>query len=83
VSCITALPVNATPEPATFPLNGVIRCWTEALQRMKVGGKACLVCPSELAYGENGAPPDIPGGATLSSGRVDQRARWWLSCSRP
>ena len=52
-------------EPATFPLNGVIRCWTEGLQRMKVGSKARLVCPSEIAYGDRGAPPDIPGGATL------------------
>jgi FKBP-type peptidyl-prolyl cis-trans isomerase FkpA len=52
-------------EPATFPLNGVIRCWTEGLQLMKVGGKARLVCPSEIGYGDRGAPPDIPGGATL------------------
>ena len=52
-------------QAAEFPLNGVIRCWTEGVQKMKVGGKARLVCPSSIAYGEGGAPPDIPGGATL------------------
>jgi FKBP-type peptidyl-prolyl cis-trans isomerase FkpA len=52
-------------EPASFPLNGVIPCWTEGVQKMKVGGKARLVCPSSIAYGDRGAPPDIPGGATL------------------
>jgi FKBP-type peptidyl-prolyl cis-trans isomerase FkpA len=52
-------------EPAQFPLNGVIRCWTEGLQRMKVGEKARLTCPSDLAYGDSGQPPSIPGGATL------------------
>lgn len=54
-----------TGKPAEFPLNGVIRCWTEGVQRMKVGGKARLVCPSEIAYGDGGSPPTIPGGATL------------------
>jgi FKBP-type peptidyl-prolyl cis-trans isomerase FkpA len=43
----------------------VIPCWTEGVQKMKVGGKARLVCPSSIAYGDNGAPPEIPGGATL------------------
>jgi FKBP-type peptidyl-prolyl cis-trans isomerase FkpA len=52
-------------EPATFPLNGVIPCWTEAVQLMKVGGKAQVTCPPELAYGEEGRPPQMPGGATL------------------
>jgi FKBP-type peptidyl-prolyl cis-trans isomerase FkpA len=51
-------------EPAQFPLNGVIKCWTEGVQRMKVGGKSVLVCPSDLAYGDQGRP-SIPGGATL------------------
>jgi len=52
-------------EPATFPLNGVIPCWTEAVQMMKVGGKAQVVCPPNLAYGDEGRPPQMRGGATL------------------
>ena len=51
-------------EPAQFPLNGVIKCWTEGVQKMKVGGKSQLVCPADLAYGDGGRP-GIPGGATL------------------
>jgi len=54
----------ARKEPAVFPLGGVIRCWTEGVQRMKVGGKARLVCPSDLAYGDRGNEA-IPGGAAL------------------
>jgi FKBP-type peptidyl-prolyl cis-trans isomerase FkpA len=51
--------------PASLGVNRVIRCWTEALQKMKAGGKARLVCPSEIAYGDRGATTAIPPGATL------------------
>jgi FKBP-type peptidyl-prolyl cis-trans isomerase len=53
-------------QPAEFPLDQVIKCWTEALQTMKVGGKATVVCPSDIAYGPSGRPPVIPGNAVLT-----------------
>ena len=52
-------------QPVEFPLGQVIPCWTEGVSMMKVGGKAKLVCPSELAYGDQGKPPIITGGSTL------------------
>ena len=52
-------------EPIDFPLSGVIPCWTEGLQLMKIGGQATLTCPSDIAYGDQGRPPKIPAGATL------------------
>ena len=52
-------------QPSRFPLNRVIPCWTQGVQQMKVGGKAKLVCPPELAYGARGAPPRVPPNATL------------------
>lgn len=52
-------------QPATFPLSRVIPCWTLGVQMMKVGGKAQLVCPPELAYGSRGAGRDVPPNATL------------------
>lgn len=52
-------------EPATFPLNRVIPCWTEGVQKIKVGGKAKLQCPSSLAYGSRGVPGTIPPDAPL------------------
>ena len=52
-------------EPATFPLANVIKCWTEGVQEIKVGGKSRLVCPASVAYGDRGSPPAIKPGATL------------------
>jgi len=53
-------------QPVEFPLNQVIPCWTEGVQHMKVGEKAKLVCPSDIAYGDTGRPDgNIPPGATL------------------
>lgn len=53
-------------EPITLGLaGGVIKCWTEGVPLMKVGGKSRLVCPSDLAYGDQGRPPRIKPGATL------------------
>ncbi len=51
--------------PSTFPLNRVIKCWTEGVQKMKVGGAATLICPSDIAYGDRGSPPKIQPGAAL------------------
>ena len=52
-------------QPAVFPLTGVIKCWTEAVQLIKVGGKSKIVCPSEIAYGQRGSGNLIKPGATL------------------
>ncbi|WP_157670759.1 FKBP-type peptidyl-prolyl cis-trans isomerase [Chitinibacter sp. GC72] len=52
-------------QPATFPLARVVPCWTEGVQKIKEGGKAKLVCPPKLAYGERGVPGVIPPNATL------------------
>lgn len=55
----------ARGQPIDFPLNRVIACWTEGVQKMKVGGKAKLTCPASIAYGSRGMGP-IPGNATLN-----------------
>jgi FKBP-type peptidyl-prolyl cis-trans isomerase len=52
--------------PAQFPLNRVIPCWTEGVQKMKVGGKSKLTCPASVAYGDRGAPPKIKPGTALA-----------------
>jgi FKBP-type peptidyl-prolyl cis-trans isomerase FkpA len=53
-------------QPATFPLNRVVPCWTQALQKLKVGGKATLTCPPATAYGARGIPNVIPPDSTLT-----------------
>jgi FKBP-type peptidyl-prolyl cis-trans isomerase FkpA len=53
-------------EPAVFPLNRVVPCWTQGLQKIKVGGKATLTCPPATAYGERGAGGAVPPNATLT-----------------
>lgn len=52
-------------QPASFRLNGVIKCWTEGVQKMKEAGKSKLICPSDIAYGDRGSPPKIKPGAVL------------------
>jgi FKBP-type peptidyl-prolyl cis-trans isomerase FkpA len=52
-------------EPASFPLNRVIPCWTQGMQKMKPGGKAKLVCPAHTAYGTRGIPGTIPPASVL------------------
>ena len=56
----------ARGQPIEFPLTGVIACWTEGVQKMKVGGKAKLTCPPAIAYGARGAGGVIPPNATLN-----------------
>ncbi|MBK4733026.1 FKBP-type peptidyl-prolyl cis-trans isomerase [Noviherbaspirillum pedocola] len=53
-------------QPATFPLNRVVPCWTQGIQHVNVGGKAKLTCPAATAYGERGIPGVIPSNATLT-----------------
>lgn len=53
-------------EPISFPLQGVIPCWTQGVQKMKVGGKARLTCPADTAYGDRGVPGVIPPKSVLT-----------------
>jgi FKBP-type peptidyl-prolyl cis-trans isomerase len=56
----------ARGEPVVFPVNRVIPCWIEALQKMRTGGKSRITCPPQIAYGDQGAPPLIKPGAALA-----------------
>ena len=56
----------ARKEPISFPLRGVIPCWTQGVQKIKVGGKAVLTCPADTAYGTRGVPGVIPANAVLT-----------------
>lgn len=56
----------ARKEPISFPLRGVIPCWTQGVQKMKVGGKALLTCPADTAYGARGVPGVIPPNSVLT-----------------
>jgi FKBP-type peptidyl-prolyl cis-trans isomerase FkpA len=53
-------------EPAVFPLSKVVPCWTQGMQRIRVGGKATLTCPPATAYGDRGAGGGVPPNATLT-----------------
>lgn len=53
-------------EPIAFPLRGVIPCWTQGVQKIKVGGKARLTCPADTAYGARGVPGAIPPHSVLT-----------------
>ena len=52
--------------PATFPLSRVVPCWTEGMQKIRVGGKATLTCPPATAYGDRGAGNAVPPNSTLT-----------------
>jgi FKBP-type peptidyl-prolyl cis-trans isomerase len=56
---------SSSGEPVALPVDGVMSCWTEVLQLMRVGGRSRVVCPDHLAYGLHGSPPKIGPGATL------------------
>jgi len=53
-------------QPISFPLRGVIPCWTQGVQKMKVGGKATLTCPAATGYGARGVPGVIPPNTVLT-----------------
>jgi len=53
-------------ESISFPLRGVIPCWTQGVQKMKVGGKARLTCPADTGYGARGIPGVIPPNTVLT-----------------
>ena len=57
---------GGSPGPVNFRVDGVIPCFSETLQKMKIGGRSKVTCPAAIAYGDRGSPPSIRPGAAIA-----------------